>query len=383
MSDLYIQAGSPTEWTRPGGWVSIPSITSADTKFYGVYAVYETRKNILNIQFAGTFNITIDWGDTTTLTTASTTLISKTYTYSALTSPILVDDYGENYKTVLVTITPNTGSVTLFNFGLPTAIGTQNWLDIVMSWSTARPFFYKSHPYLQRFIQYTGNYAGALASSITLLPNCRVFQVPLNLGLPSSATQIFTYLGACEVGDMIINATVAITSLFTDTKITKFGNFTSSAATATTSIFANCTNLRFIGNVNLASSVSFGSLFLNNSSLIKIGTITSTAVTNLTSAFSQCGSLREVTFTSLANVVTVTNAFFRCFSLQKIRVPGLVVSVNFLDCAMERAELVQVFNDLGTPGTTRTITVTRNPGSADLTAADILIATSKNWIVTL
>jgi hypothetical protein len=50
---------------------------------------------------------------------------------------------------------------------------------------------------------------------------------------------------------------------------------------------------------------------------------------------------------------------------------------------MERAALVQVFNDLGTPGTTRTITVTRNPGSADLTAADLLIATSKNWIVTL
>jgi hypothetical protein len=44
---------------------------------------------------------------------------------------------------------------------------------------------------------------------------------------------------------------------------------------------------------------------------------------------------------------------------------------------------LQSFNDLGTPGTTRTITVTRNPGSADLTAADILIATNKNWTVTL
>jgi hypothetical protein len=50
---------------------------------------------------------------------------------------------------------------------------------------------------------------------------------------------------------------------------------------------------------------------------------------------------------------------------------------------MERPALVQVFNDLGTPATTQIVTVTRTPGSADLTAADILIATGKNWTVTL
>jgi hypothetical protein len=77
------------------------------------------------------------------------------------------------------------------------------------------------------------------------------------------------------------------------------------------------------------------------------------------------------------------NPFSSCFSLQNIRVPNLKVTTTFVDCAMERAALVQVFNDLGTPITTQTITVTRNPGSADLTAADILIATNKNWTVTL
>ena len=79
----------------------------------------------------------------------------------------------------------------------------------------------------------------------------------------------------------------------------------------------------------------------------------------------------------------MSGTFNFCHSLENLRVPGVIITFSVIDCAMERAALVQVFNDLGTPGTTRTITVSRNPGSADLTAADILIATSKNWIVTL
>jgi hypothetical protein len=49
---------------------------------------------------------------------------------------------------------------------------------------------------------------------------------------------------------------------------------------------------------------------------------------------------------------------------------------------MQRTELVDLFNDLATTSA-KTITVTNNPGVADLTAADILIATSKGWTVTL
>ena len=59
------------------------------------------------------------------------------------------------------------------------------------------------------------------------------------------------------------------------------------------------------------------------------------------------------------------------------------MSFTLVDCALERSALVQVFYDLGTPVTTQTLTITRNPGVSDLTAADILIATSKNWTVTL
>lgn len=386
MSDLYIQAGSPTEWVRPGGWVDIPSITSADTKFYGVYAVYENRKNNAYIGFGGgTFNCTVNWGDGSANTIVSTlTTVSKTYQYSGLTSPILQDEYGQNYKTVLITITQNSGALTRFNIGSTSSIGTHNFLDIVMSWSTASVQFLKAHPLLQRFIQYSGSWTSTNVNSfMTYLSRCRVFQLPVSLGNPTQAAGLINYLGDCEIGNINIGGAISVSNIFSNSLIRKVGNINVSAATTVSSMFSNCWNLREIGNLNLAAGTSFANLCSTSPNLYKIGTITSTTVTNLTSAFASCTSLREITFTNLTNVVTVGNPFSACYSLQKLRVPNLKVTFTVIDCAMERAELVQVFNDLGTPATTQTITVTRNPGSADLTAADILIATSKNWIVTL
>jgi len=388
MSDLYIQAGSPTEWVRPGGWVSIPSITSADTKFYGVYAVYETRKNNVYIGFAaGTFNCTVVWGDGTSNTVVSSvSTISHTFTYASLTSPILVDEYGKNYKTVLVTITQNSGALTQFNFGVATSIGTYNWLDIVMSWSTARVQFIKAHPLLQRFIQYTGTWAGVNVNSyMQYLSRCKVFQLPVaNLGALTQGISVFSYLGDCEIGDLTINGGVgAITSLFANSLVRKVGNLNFSSTTAANAVFQSCFNLRQVGNLNLAAATNLSTIFQSCPNLVKIGTITSTVATNLTSMFLGCGALREITFTNLAAVTVMSSTFSACYSLENLRMPGVIITFTVIDCAMERAALVQVFNDLGTPAITRTITVTRNPGSADLTAADLLIATSKNWIVTL
>jgi hypothetical protein len=253
-----------------------------------------------------------------------------------------------------------------------------------MSWNTARPSFLKTHTLLQRYIQYTGNFSSSnINQTMSLLPNCRVFQLPVNIGTPTQAQNVFGFLGNCEYGDMTISGAISVSALFSSSLIRKFGNISLPSAAVITSLFSSCFNLKFFGNLSAPNTANFQLVFNSCPNLIKIGTITSTSATSLLNMFSFCYSLREVTFTNLTNVTTTLNAFQNCFSLQNLRVPGLRVNVNFTDCAMERAALVQVFNDLGTAVTTQTITVTRNPGSADLTAADILIATSKNWIVTL
>jgi hypothetical protein len=203
------------------------------------------------------------------------------------------------------------------------------------------------------------------------------------LGNPTQAAALFNYLGDCELGDITIGGSISVSNLLSTTLIRKIGNVNTSGATTVSAMFSNNWNLREVGNVNVGAGTTFNSIFASCPNLVKIGTITSTAVTNLTSAFAGNASLREIIFSDLTNVTTMGNPFSGCYFLESLRVPNLKVATVLTDCGMERAALVQVFTDLGTPVTTQIITVTRNPGSADLTASDILIATSKNWTVTL
>lgn len=379
---------SPDTWVRPTDWPELPTVTSADTKITGVYAVYETRKNIstLGIGNGTSPNITISWGDGTSNTTlSSVSQTNHTYTYSAITgTTIMTDIYGEKYKPVLVTVTYNSGTMTLFNFGSSTSTGTTNWLDVVMSWGTAAVTFPKGAPLLQRFKMLSGTFTSVNINSIfNNLSSCRVFELPTNIGNPTQMASTFGFLGNCEIGDFTVGGAISISTAFGNSLIRKFGNLTATGVTAGNSVFSSCPNLREIGNVNIPATTTLANFFLYCQSLYKTGTITSTSATTISQMFYFCPMLRETAFTSLSAVTTTSNAFYACYSLESLRVPGLKVSFTLVDCALERPALVQVFNDLGTPATTQTITITRNPGVSDLTAADILIATSKNWTVTL
>jgi hypothetical protein len=48
---------------------------------------------------------------------------------------------------------------------------------------------------------------------------------------------------------------------------------------------------------------------------------------------------------------------------------------------LSRTAIVDIFNGLASGVTSKTITVSGNPGSGALTAGDRLIATSKGWTV--
>ena len=74
--------------------------------------------------------------------------------------------------------------------------------------------------------------------------------------------------------------------------------------------------------------------------------------------------------------------FQGCSMLEKVRLPGIAISFVLTDCNIQRAEMIDIFNDLATvtPGS-QTLTILRNPAVDDLSAADYLIATNKGWIV--
>jgi len=156
MSDnRYIKATAPssTNWNRPSGWLTLPTVTSADTKIVGLVAVYENEENAISIQAAGgsSQNYNINWGDGTSQTGTTTNTYTKRYNYASVSSIVLQDDFGFNYKQVIVTITNNSGSVTLWNLGASiTQGGSNNWLDISYSWASDFYFGGRYAPFLQR-----------------------------------------------------------------------------------------------------------------------------------------------------------------------------------------------------------------------------------------
>lgn len=372
------------EWQRPAEWMPMPDITPGEQKIAALYAVYENDYNQMNVRFSNIAGY-IDWGDGTAGTVAGLTLQEHLYDYSTITGSVYQDEYGENYKQVMIIATGSGGAYTAINFPYATtynSAGSRNILDWTFSWNgvgflnTTGKF-----PKCQRF-RYLGNYLGANINQYysTQLPNVRYLELPTGSSITSGQIA-FAYMGPLSnTLDFTITNTGTSLSMWQNFKGSKFGNLTINSSTSIQSIFATSQNLQTIGGITGSSVTNASSAFSICPSLTSIGVIHLPAVTNITSMFSSCTSLREIIFTDCSAVTTTTTAFANCFSLKSLRMPGIATSFTIAGCALERDALVALFNDLAT--TTATITITGNPGVPDLSAADLAIATDKGWTVT-
>jgi hypothetical protein len=266
-----------------------------------------------------------------------------------------------------------------------TQLGTTTTASPAQTSFTSNNFYFGARyaAYLQRLQVYkatlTGNINQYLESNSSLR-FLRWENITYN-----SVSQAAGYMGSIGNIDKIDFAftpspAISISQFFSNSRIQRMGNVDFSTANTTTSLFST-TPLEELGTLNIAASTTATTCFQSCQNLSKIGTITSTALVNISNMFNNCIRLKEIVFTSCAAVTTTATAFSGCFSLRKLRMPGMGATFSITGCNMQRQELVDLFNDLATIST-RTITITNNPGVADLTAADLLIATNKGWTVT-
>jgi len=101
---------------------------------------------------------------------------------------------------------------------------------------------------------------------------------------------------------------------------------------------------------------------------------------NAGTLFYQSGYITAVRGLNGTAITSLSNAFHQAYSLQTLESSNIAVSFDLSTCNFSTQGLVDIFNDLATA--TATITVTNNPGTAGLSAANILIATAKGWTVT-
>ena len=100
--------------------------------------------------------------------------------------------------------------------------------------------------------------------------------------------------------------------------------------------------------------------------------------------FVNAANLKSVPAYNLSGVTSWPNGYQFCQNASNLReslVTGIQTRHTYQNCSMKQDAIVTVFNNLGTANGSQTIYVDKNPGSADLTASDLLIATNKGWTV--
>ena len=147
----------------------------------------------------------------------------------------------------------------------------------------------------------------------------------------------------------------------------------------------SATNVKKWGQFHQAISSSSSSMtraFLGNQSLEEIPDFTTPPTgTAMSNSFDGSYMLWKTPAWDLSGFTSLSNFMSNCWGLRQVNFTGAVVSHSYYRCQLSRAAIVNVFNNLGTASGTQTITVSQNPGSSELTASDLLIATNKGWTV--
>jgi hypothetical protein len=392
MTNYYIQ-GQTDKWVRPAGWLTMPTITSSQNKCAFLLAVYADEENYFAVSYgSGACNYTIDWGDGTTLTINNSTLIqTKRYDYSLISSIVLQDSFGIDYKQVIVTITLNSGALSTWTINSANAAsraGKSQILESVISHSYSLTFNSRVQTMMESLKIVKLVPTGAVTNNLRDLIALRNFEGFENIDTTNATTSgtVFANMGPVwQPLNITWNSGAAgQTSIFAGVKTKKFGNITFLGTGGLTTAMSSDV-IQEIGNVNTGGHNTLTSMFQNNFNLRKIGTITipGTAV-NITTMFQNCYSLQEIVFTNCANVTTITaTTFVSCFALRRLVLPGLKITFTAPVGCLQRTALVELFNSLAdlTSLPTQTITITGNPGIPDLLPADLAILTGKNWTV--
>jgi hypothetical protein len=384
-------------WIRPAGWLTMPTITSADNKLAFLFAVYENEENCFSLNYGSAIcDYTVDWGDGTTLNVVNQiTIKEKRYDYSVISSIVLQDELGINYKQVIITVTLNSGTLSGWVIGSISGTigapgsrpGKPQVLEAIISHDHSVNFSSRSSwPLMQNLIIKKLKPTGTVSSHFNNFVNLRNIEGFDLIDTTATGISSSTFIGIGPINkiDIVWSSGVqSMTSLFASSAFKRLGNVTLTTTGSLNTAFNGCRNLIEVGNVNLISTTSAQSTFLNCFSLVKIGTITINSVTTPNSMFSGCYSLQELEFVDCSTLTNTSNMFGTCLSLRKLIMTGLIVSLNVASLNLQRQAIIDLLNSLGSPLTTQNVTLTGNPGMIDLTVAEInAILTPKNWTYT-
>lgn len=145
-----------------------------------------------------------------------------------------------------------------------------------------------------------------------------------------------------------------------------------------TNMFYECNSLRSVSTTAPIDVSSGNAMFYRCYNLLIAPPIRLVGTKSAFNMFNSCTSLTEIPPSDFTGVSNMGGVFAGCTSLTRIRITGIGLSFSIADCKLQANELNELFSGL-VAGTSRTVTITGNPGAA---FCDKTIATSKGWTVT-
>jgi len=379
-------------WVRNADWLAMPDLTDGDNIIYVLSAVKDGVNNFFSFTStltSGTYEVDL-YNDSTTVTTHSAGQADFNLDYSKGTAEITTD--GNAYKQVITKITGNflypsfyAKQASISNAAMSGILSVKIASQTI---TTLTNCFFSSYAQVLHNRLEELEYVGTCnaANIRNLVGNCKsIGKVTGNFSSATSLQQSFTGSSDVNTDDMDINKSAGYyRQTFNSSAIRQiFNQNFFKGATDFNQTFANASFLTYMGTpttpLDFTGGVAMTQGFLNCTGLIH-AYFQNCVPTSLSGTFQNCSSIQTISSIDCTNLTNSTNAFKSCFSLETLEMSNMGISFSLEDCNFNQAGLVNVFNDL--PSATATITVTDNPGTGDLTAANLLIATNKGWTVT-
>lgn len=408
-------AKTDLDWVRPSDWTTMPAAAANTIRLRAMVNDLVSQAHAVRATTSsGTYSV--DWGDGSSPTTgvSSGATASKTYTYA---DAGLGSATSLGYKTAIITITPDSGNLTVINTSIsPSGYSTNgNFLELqihassmttisnlgtlytleyinIAAIGTVTAFSFDGFASLQK-IDEPGTLLTNITSASAIFRGCNKLRRVNLAGLGTGITTMQNMFNGCysltelTFPSGTLNSTLThvgnmFTACYRLTTVTLPSGAFGGSITSTSQMFLNCTNLRRIvfPSGALAAVANLSGLFENCYSLNYVefaGALTS--VTNISTMFSGCLSLEHVKFTtgSFGSVATASTPFNNASKVSRIQNLEIPISFTVANCRLGSAALDEIYTSL--PSVTATITVTGNPGTSADTPS---IATGKGWTVT-
>lgn len=372
------------EWQRPTDWLPIPTISTGEQVFYGLFAVYNVVDgNYVAFSFQG--NYTVDWGDGVVENFASNATATHQYSWASVGNIT-----SEGFRQALIKVTPQSGqNITQVNLqrAHPTLGNGRNsqFIDIVMS---------------------IPNVSGTnlTLGGTTIIFHRIVERVWIKeIGLINTCALLFYFFNNLQ--DVPLFNTSSVTNmssmfqnnfkireipLFDTSSVTNISQMlqmcynlqevpllNTSQVTNATNMLNSCFKLKSIPNFNLTNLLIATNMF-QNCYFDTIPALNTPLLQNATSMFQNNFRIRRIEMTA-PNLVTTTGMFQSTTSLQEVVSNGTTRGFSVQGCQLSAMALLVLANSVGNAVGSQTVITTGNPGA--FSTAYITVFNAKGYTV--